>query len=269
MTDHRERVATRPASISRNVVESLTKQLHAKVVATAKRDRASRIPGVDCGARLFNAHPCRTPSACRSTRPVYRGRPMKISFAEPDLPRSGAVVVGVWEGKVLTPAARRLDEATAGAITRALAARVALQRQEERAAADYRPAQSFGEPDRPCRSRQARIVRCPLLQELGGNLVAHLNGAGEKRGDVDASTSARARRSVSRGSRRAGLRRAAQILSLRQIQDQAKARAETLPVAPDGRDRGVQARRNAPISRSTRRPRRSFSPATWFPSRRT
>ena len=47
---------------------------------------------------------------------------MKISFTEPDLPRSGAVVVGVLEGKVLTPAARRLDEAAAGAITRALAA---------------------------------------------------------------------------------------------------------------------------------------------------
>ena len=47
---------------------------------------------------------------------------MKISFTEPELPRCGAVVVGVWEGKVLTPAARRLDEATDGAISRALAA---------------------------------------------------------------------------------------------------------------------------------------------------
>ena len=47
---------------------------------------------------------------------------MKISFAEPDLPRSGAAVAGVWEEVVLTPAARRLDEATGGAITRAVAA---------------------------------------------------------------------------------------------------------------------------------------------------
>jgi len=47
---------------------------------------------------------------------------MKISFTEPDLPSSGAVVVGIWEGKVLTPAARRLDEAAGGAITRALSA---------------------------------------------------------------------------------------------------------------------------------------------------
>src|SRR6185312_4017781 len=54
--------------------------------------------------------------------PNYRGRAMKISFTEPDLPSSGAVVVGIWEGKVLTPAARRLDEAAGGAITRALSA---------------------------------------------------------------------------------------------------------------------------------------------------
>ncbi len=46
---------------------------------------------------------------------------MKIAFAEPDLPRSGAAVVGICEERVLTPAARRLDEATDGAITRALA----------------------------------------------------------------------------------------------------------------------------------------------------
>ena len=47
---------------------------------------------------------------------------MKISFAEPDHPRSGAVVVGVWEEGALTASARRLDEATSGAINRALSA---------------------------------------------------------------------------------------------------------------------------------------------------
>ena len=47
---------------------------------------------------------------------------MKISFAEPEQPRSGAVVVGVWEEGVLTPAAGHLDEATSGAISRALSA---------------------------------------------------------------------------------------------------------------------------------------------------
>src|SRR5260370_3338079 len=51
---------------------------------------------------------------------------MKISFAEFALPRSGApvgaIVVGAWEDRVLTAAARRLDEATGGAVSRAVAA---------------------------------------------------------------------------------------------------------------------------------------------------
>ena len=45
---------------------------------------------------------------------------MKIRFTEPAMPHSGAVVVGVWEGKVLTPAAKQLDEAAGGVIARAL-----------------------------------------------------------------------------------------------------------------------------------------------------
>src|SRR5438105_1234878 len=55
---------------------------------------------------------------------------MKIDFAEFVLPRSGApmvgnvgaIVVGVYEEQVLTAAARRLDEATEGAVRRAAAA---------------------------------------------------------------------------------------------------------------------------------------------------
>ena len=47
---------------------------------------------------------------------------MKISFAEFASPRSGAVVVGAWEGRVLTGSARLLDEETGGAVSRAVAA---------------------------------------------------------------------------------------------------------------------------------------------------
>src|SRR5437870_1896034 len=86
------------------------------------------------GARGFadrwrRSHPCCINREIRVAMPsappaapsnISRGRVMKISFAEPDQPRSGAVVVGVWEEGVPTPAARRLDEATDGAITRAL-----------------------------------------------------------------------------------------------------------------------------------------------------
>jgi leucyl aminopeptidase len=105
---------------------------------------------------------------------------MKISFTEPDLPRSGAVVVGVWEGKALTPAARRLDEATGEAIARALSV----------------PSRFSGKKDEllpligPPNLSASRIVVAGLgkpevadnrsLQQLGGNLVAHLNGAGEE-----------------------------------------------------------------------------------------
>src|SRR5207248_2220590 len=48
--------------------------------------------------------------------------PMDIRFAEFSLPQSGAVVVGVWEDRALTAPARRLDEATQGAVARAVAA---------------------------------------------------------------------------------------------------------------------------------------------------
>src|SRR5580692_6681904 len=105
---------------------------------------------------------------------------MKISFTEPDLPRSGAVVVGVWEGKVLTPAARRLDEAAGSAITRALAAASRFSGKKDQLLP------IVGPPDLSV----SRIVLAGLgkpesadsrsLHQLGGNLVAHLNGAGEE-----------------------------------------------------------------------------------------
>jgi len=104
---------------------------------------------------------------------------MKISFAEPDLPRSGAVVVGVWEEAVLTPAAGRLDEATGGAIGRALAAATRFKGKKDELLPIVGPAglsvnrivlAGLGKPD---------AANARSFQQLGGNLVAHLNGAGE------------------------------------------------------------------------------------------
>ena len=43
---------------------------------------------------------------------------MKIVFAEPQLPESGALAVGVAADRVLTPAAATLDEASGGAVGR-------------------------------------------------------------------------------------------------------------------------------------------------------
>jgi leucyl aminopeptidase len=105
---------------------------------------------------------------------------MKISFTEPDQPRSGAVVVGVWEEGVLTHAARRLDEATSGAVTRALGAAARFSGKRDELLPIIGPA-NLG---------VSRIVLAGLgkaeasdgrsLRQLGGNLLAHLNGAGEK-----------------------------------------------------------------------------------------
>ncbi len=45
---------------------------------------------------------------------------MKISFAAPSLPRSGALVIGALDGGVLDATAARVDEATGGAVSRAI-----------------------------------------------------------------------------------------------------------------------------------------------------
>ncbi|MBD3660642.1 MAG: leucyl aminopeptidase, partial [Arenibacter algicola] len=47
---------------------------------------------------------------------------MKISFANLSVPKAGAVVVGVMEGRKLTPSAEAMDQATGGAVMRAIKA---------------------------------------------------------------------------------------------------------------------------------------------------
>src|ERR1700756_355745 len=104
---------------------------------------------------------------------------MKISFSEFELPRSGAVVVGVWEERVLTEPARRLDEATGGAVSRAAAAAPRFHGKKNETLA------LVGPPELPV----SRIVLAGLgkpeavdqrvVEDLGGNLLAQLNGAGE------------------------------------------------------------------------------------------
>jgi leucyl aminopeptidase len=90
------------------------------------------------------------------------------------------VAVGVWEEGVLTPAARQLDEATGGAIARALSTASRFTGKKDELLPIVGPANlsvsrivlaGLGKRD----SGDARS-----LQQLGGNLVAHLNGAGEK-----------------------------------------------------------------------------------------
>jgi leucyl aminopeptidase len=104
---------------------------------------------------------------------------MKIAFAEFALPRSGAVAVGVWEDRGLTEPARRLDEATGGAVSRAIAAAPRFHGKKNELLAIVGPPglpvsrivlAGLGKPEG---------VEARLLEDLGGNLVAHLNTAGE------------------------------------------------------------------------------------------
>ncbi len=104
---------------------------------------------------------------------------MDIRFAEFSLPQSGAVVVGVWEDRALTGPARRLDEATQGAVARAVAAAPRFHGKKN----ELVPV--IGPPGLPV-SRivlvglgKPKAVDARLLEDLGGTLAAHLNSAGE------------------------------------------------------------------------------------------
>jgi leucyl aminopeptidase len=112
---------------------------------------------------------------------------MKISFAEFALPRPSvtagapmaAIVVGAWEDRVLTPAARRLDEASGGAVSRAVAAAPRFHGRKNELIPVIGPPHvavsrivvaGLGKPD---------AIDVRRLQDLGGALFAHLNNAGE------------------------------------------------------------------------------------------
>src|SRR5260370_24363615 len=105
---------------------------------------------------------------------------MKISFAEPEEPRSGAVVVGVWEEGKLTPAARRLDEATDGALTRALLAAARFKGKKDELLPVVAPAGLTVSRIVLAGLGKLEAVDARSLQQLGGTLLAHLNGAGEE-----------------------------------------------------------------------------------------
>jgi len=103
---------------------------------------------------------------------------MKISFAEPALPKSGTLVVGVTEERLLTPEATELDRDTSGALVRAMAASRFVGKKGQLLSI-LAPA---GVP-------VGRIVLAGLgkldtvdalqLEKLGGDLYAHLAGTGE------------------------------------------------------------------------------------------
>jgi len=109
---------------------------------------------------------------------------MRISFAKPGQPRSGAVIVGVWEEAVLTPAARRLDETTDGAIMRALSAAPRFKGKKDELLPIVGPANLAVSRVVLAGLGKSDLANARLFQQLGGNLVAHLNSAGEREATI-------------------------------------------------------------------------------------
>src|SRR6185437_13691965 len=112
-----------------------------------------------------------------------RGTTMDIVFAAPTRPKSGTLVVGVLEERKLTPTAVALDRDSGGALTRAMEASRFKGRKDE-VLGVLAPAKltvgrvilmSLGKP---------ALLDAAALQSLGGQIVGHLNSAGEKQGTV-------------------------------------------------------------------------------------
>ncbi|MBV8650797.1 MAG: leucyl aminopeptidase [Alphaproteobacteria bacterium] len=108
---------------------------------------------------------------------------MKINFAEPALPKSGAVIVGVLEESKLSPAAADLDKRTGGALKRAIAASRFTGKKDELLAV-LAPANLDLSRIVLAGLGKAKSVDAMQVQNLGGALLAHLNSAGEKEAAV-------------------------------------------------------------------------------------
>ncbi|MFQ6017013.1 MAG: leucyl aminopeptidase [Kiloniellaceae bacterium] len=104
---------------------------------------------------------------------------MKITFASPKLPKSGAIATGVIEGGKLSPTAVKLDKTTGGALTRAIKASRFKGKKDQ-----------LLEVLAPPNLSNSRILLVGLgkpgeledadLENLGGALVGLLNGTGER-----------------------------------------------------------------------------------------
>jgi len=100
---------------------------------------------------------------------------MKVSFVEPKIPDSGAVVAGVSEGKKLSPAAAELDKASGGVVRRAM-----------RESTFEGKAEQMLEIVAPAKLKVGRILLAGLgkgldrleQENLGGRILARLEGAG-------------------------------------------------------------------------------------------
>jgi leucyl aminopeptidase len=108
---------------------------------------------------------------------------MKISFAEPSVPKSGAVVVLVADERRFSASAERLDKETGGALKRAVEASRFKGKKDE-VLAVLAPANLTASRVILAGLGKGEGIDAKRFQDLGGTLVSHLNGAGESEAAV-------------------------------------------------------------------------------------
>jgi leucyl aminopeptidase len=108
---------------------------------------------------------------------------MKIVFAEPARPKSGTLVVGVLEERQLSPTAAALDKESGGSVTRAIAASRFTGRKDD-VLGILAPAQLSVGRVLLVGLGKAEALDAAALQNLGGNIAAQLNTAGETEASV-------------------------------------------------------------------------------------
>ena len=106
---------------------------------------------------------------------------MKIAFAEPSVPKSGSLVVGVLDDRKLTPTAQQIDKETGGMLTRAMAASRFKGRKDD-VLAVLAPPVSISARILLIGLGKAAALDAAAWQNAGGQIVAQLNGAGENSG---------------------------------------------------------------------------------------
>jgi leucyl aminopeptidase len=117
---------------------------------------------------------------------------MKIAFSDLSLPVSGALAVPVAKDRKLLPSAAKLDKATNGALARAMAVSRFTGKKTE-----------LLEVLAPPGVKNSRILLVGVgdpkdledldLEQLGGNLLGHLNGVGESQAALVVESSGRAK----------------------------------------------------------------------------
>jgi leucyl aminopeptidase len=108
---------------------------------------------------------------------------MKIAFAEPSLPKSGSLVVGVLDERKLTPAAQRIDKETGGMVMRALETSRFKGRKDD--------VLTIVAPSGVDLARviliglgKASALDATAWQHAGGKIVAQLNSVGETNAEI-------------------------------------------------------------------------------------